>query len=123
MRVAAEQVIEAYKQTRLVPIRDTFLYRKHSMICGCALTALTCKKNVDFLEGLAKRTVNDLHLEDEIMSILELSIDYIDGFTRGFDGMFNIEGVRCINREDLEKGYEDGKTVWEAVKVEFNLEN
>lgn len=85
-RITPQEVLDAYNQTKLVPVNSEWGYvaTENGMKCGCALTALgTCKTDFDeFLD-------NVMECECEyVADLLGYDQEYLTGFVDGFDGCF-----------------------------------
>jgi hypothetical protein len=99
-RITPEMVIEAYMKTGLKPAKNLFVEDG----CACAIGALFTAAGQD----------SDNAYDHEIVDWAKeqtKSNDYPYGFMAGFDG-----GLFKTSNEESNRGIEDGKAAWEAVK-------
>ena len=99
-RISPEEVVEAYRKTRLLPIRGIALGRL--VACGCALGALYKREH-----PRASSSANALH-----WARLRYGESYVDGFACGFDGVI----TALMTNERRELGHADGRAAWDAVR-------
>ena len=90
-------------------------------MCGCGLTAMLVKTNPKILDDLKKHDAHDMDMEVVVNAEIGVSRDYINGFTRGFDGHISVKSTYAEDEEELKKGFADGVAAWKAVAKEFNL--
>lgn len=92
-RITQTEVILAYARLNANTVRNTF----GTPYACCGLSALM-------------QVSDDPHIPD-ILHTLQLSIDYVRGFLRGFDGKDFAEPLGDTNKEEYKAGFEDGKAI------------
>lgn len=97
-RITPERVIEAYKATRLTPMRGGYFPKEG---CACGLGAIATELRLDVSSNLTITKELDLLMNSS----------YRAGFARGFDGD---ERYDAANPVEFEAGYQDGQAAWRA---------
>lgn len=116
-RITAEEVVEAYRETNIIPTWGDWGYVKMSGDkCGCALTAISaCRVGYNTaLDGIAE----DCY--EYLCSLLDCSEEYLMGFVHGFDSVYIAMNVK---EEDFVIGYQDGQAARVLVMQELDVKD
>jgi hypothetical protein len=100
-RIPPEMVKQAFDTLHYEPIQNSWASVRHKdgVPCACGLSAVAVSCGADYQELCELDEPEYL-----IGSTLDVSQEYISGYTRGFDGEPNIA---CSQGDDL-LGYQDG---------------
>jgi hypothetical protein len=100
-RITPEEVLDAYAKTGLKPHRGVWLWKECGKRCGCGLGAMYVANGGDPPKVWSQ----------EVIKTLGISIDYLNGFTCGFDD----ESPDYEPGGEEEQGYTDGLAAAAAV--------
>ena len=113
-RITPEQVVEAYKQRGWRPRRSEWaVIDAEGNNCGCGLAVVAGFDIYQLFEKL--NDYNTVHHSVVMANELDLNLDYVTGYTAGFDGL---AAEPWMDEETCRIGYEDGAAAWEAVSKE-----
>ena len=116
-RIKPEEVVEAYKATKTIPANNAWgYYDDDGDICACGMTSVLMKRRNYSYSVLSKKKIGRLttHVYTEL---LELPLDYVEGFANGFDGMKKIRAAE--GPKEYDEGFDDGAAAYKAVVEEF----
>jgi hypothetical protein len=104
-RIPADLVVDAFRKTKLRPIRGEFLDRGRSACC--AMTAVVIHE----LRPI-RDSINKFNVGLKAKRHLGVSHSYFAGFIAGWDSM---EGAHEESSAEFVRGLSDGKSAWEMV--------
>lgn len=116
MTISTQTVIEAFRETRATPVQNITYRTVAGEIQCCGIGAIAQHKHPEIVRQDTHST--DAHLSPEPKFYVNLSLfqakedltrEYISGFMSGWDEAEMLDGAD-------ERGYQDGKAAWEAVR-------
>lgn len=111
-RIPADLVVDAFRKTKLRPVRGEFLDRGRSACC--AITAVVIHELKPIRDSIDKFNVGI-----KAKRHLGVSHSYFAGFIAGWDSM---EGAHEESSAEFVRGLSDGKSAWDAVVREGMVE-